>query len=160
MTEVLRKSAIVVTAVALLWGTWNWLKPKPDDEAWLLALPSRVATLVEKKEPGEIKELVSKNYSDAKGRTQNDLHRAILSQMLHGGEISVYTLGPQVAIDAAATPPRAVLTFRAALARGPRQPGALDVFPESASIYLFTLELEKTDGKWLLVSGDWVRSDP
>ncbi len=158
MSDLPRKLGTVFALVALVWAGWKWLGPEPDDRAFLLELPSRVAESVEKKDAGFVKKLISPSYSDSKGRSRDDIHQAVLAQTLVQGQLSVFILGPLVEIDQEKQPPSATLTFSAALTRGPKEPGILDLLMQQGSVYRFTLTLEKGPDGWLVTSGEWQRA--
>lgn len=147
-----RRIVAALGLIALLYWASGWLFPKKDDRAYLLAFPGLVATLVEEGKAGEVKKFLSEQYSDSSGRNYNEINRMIMAQVLAGGAITIFTLGPRVEIDASGT--RATLLFRAAMARGKRNPGIIDI-PAAASFWDFSLELDKSSGSWLVTSGMW-----
>lgn len=155
--KTLKNALTLLVLVAVVYGIYRLTRPKPDERAYLLSLPSHIAQLAEKQQGGEIKKFIAKDYSDRKGRTFADLSALISGYMLRGGAISVYTLNPELeSLDLTVDPPEATLKFQAALAQGARGAGALDVIPESASYYDFRLQLRKTDDDgWQVYSGDW-----
>ncbi|AGH94559.1 hypothetical protein [Pseudobdellovibrio exovorus] len=155
--KTLKNIAVLIVIFVLGFAIYRATRPKPDERAFLLALPAHIAALAEKQQGGEIKKFISKNYSDSKNRTFQDVGGIITAYMLRGGAISVYTLKPQVkSLDITTDPPKAHLTFQAALAQGARNAGALDLIPESASYYDFSLQMEKTDDDgWQVYSAEW-----
>jgi hypothetical protein len=149
----MRKIVALCGALVLVWWTYSWLSGKQNDRSYLLGLPSQVASLAEKRKVGDIKKLISENYSDSSGRTYAEVVRILAAHALAGGDVSIFILGPKVELDAGEK--HAKLSFRAAMARGPKNPGALDIIPDSASYWGFNLDLEKGSGGWLVVTGDW-----
>ncbi|MBY0555393.1 hypothetical protein K2P97_12745 [bacterium] len=156
----IKKTKTTFTAVVILvlvFFVYQRLKPKQNDYEYLKKLPQHIAELVEKKLAGEVKRFVAKDYSDQENRTYQDISGLITLHALQEGEASIYVVAPQVEIDSSQNPNKATLSFKAAMARGPKDAGALNVIPESASLYSFTVHLQKTEEGWLIKSASWQR---
>lgn len=148
---------ITIAALVLAFFIHQKLKPKQNDYDYLKSLPQHIGALAEKKLAGEIKRFIAKDYLDDKKRTYQDISGIITLHALQGGQTSVYVLSPEVDIDLNQEPYKAILKFDAAMTRGPKAATALNIIPESASIYSFTVNLEKTDDGWLVKSANWER---
>ncbi|MEQ1724207.1 MAG: hypothetical protein ABL930_13635 [Pseudobdellovibrio sp.] len=154
--KIIKPTLFAVLSLTVLFFVYQKLKPKQNDYDYLNKLPHQIAELAEKKLAAEIKRYLAKDYSDKEGRNYQDISGLVKLHALQGGDASIYVISPEVQIDMSQQPMRAVLSFKAAMARGPKEPGALDIIPESASLYSFTLNLEKTDDGWLVKSASWI----
>lgn len=146
--------SILLSVVLVILG-YKILKPKQNDHDYLKKLPQHIAELVEKKLAGEVKRFIAKDYSDSENRTYQDISGLITLHTLQQGDVSIYILTPEVKIDLTGQPLKATISFKAAMARGPKDASALNVIPESASLYTFAVNLEKTDDGWLVKSASW-----
>lgn len=153
-----RSSRRVLVALLTILGAWlvfQLLQPAKDDEQFLLQLPGYVAGLAEKKQHGEIRKFIDPSYSDSKGRGYDELAQLVRALTLRPGEISIYTMGVTLDLAMDLHPPWAQLKFKAAMARGPRDPGFFNRIPEHLNIYDFTVELKKTGSGWMVVKATW-----
>lgn len=141
----------------LIFFVYQRLKPKQNDYDYLIHLPQHIAELVEKKLAGEVKRFIAKDYADENNRSYQDITGLITLHALQEGQTSVYVVSPEVQLDVSKQPYRATLTFKAAMARGPKDASALNIIPESASLYSFKLYMEKTEEGWMLKSALWDR---
>jgi hypothetical protein len=154
--KIIKPTFIAALSLIILFFVYQKLKPKQNDYDYLIKLPHQVAELAEKKLAAEIKRFIAKDYSDKEGRSYQDISGLVTLHALKSGDASIFVISPQVQIDISQQPMGAVVSFKAAMARGPKDPSALDIIPESASLYNFTLNLEKTDEGWLVKSASWI----
>lgn len=154
----INKIFTVAVILILAYFVYQKLKPKQNDYDYLKNLPQHIAELVEKKQAAEVKRFIAKDYADENKRTYQDISGLITLHALQEGENSVYVVSPAVELDMSKQPFKATLRFKAAMARGPKDASALNVIPETASLYNFTLHMEKSEDGWLVKSAAWERA--
>lgn len=107
--------------------------------------------VVEARNPGDLKELISEKYQDDQGRTRRDIV-AIAARYLYANKnIHVLTRIEGLTFPA---PGQARLTVYAALT-GQNVSDLDALLNMQADLYRFDLELLLTEGEWQLLRADW-----
>jgi hypothetical protein len=109
----------------------------------------------EEKDQGELADLVSAEYSDARGRDRQallNLVRGYLSQM---GPLHIFTIEKSLAIT---SPGRAEVTLLVAVASVPMESLA-DLRESTADLGRVELTLAEEGGDWKLIGVGWSRAE-
>jgi len=116
-------------------------------EQQLRAWVDRGHEAAESKDRGALMDMIAPTYSDARGNSRNDIENLFRFYFLRAKKVGLLVSIDDISVfdDSAA---QVMLT----VAMGATTDSALGF---NADAYEFELELEKSDGEWLLVSGRW-----
>ena len=116
-------------------------------EQQLRAWVDRGHEAAEGKDRGALMDMIAPTYSDARGNSRNDIENLFRFYFLRAEKVGLLVSIDDISVfdDSAA---QVMLT----VAMGATTDSALGF---NADAYEFELELEKSDGEWLLVSGRW-----
>ncbi|WP_163339304.1 hypothetical protein [Desulfopila sp. IMCC35008] len=106
---------------------------------------------VEKNEIGDVKAMISENYSDNDGMTKKDIIAYLSYQLLRKRSIHLFTSIDQVKFPAE---DQAEVVLFVAMTGQPVE--SASILPKlQADIYRFDLILQNIDGNWLLATSTW-----
>ena len=134
-------TVLFVTALASCGGAPG------NAEQQLRAWVDRGHEAAESKDRGTLVDMISPTYSDARGNSREDIENLFRFYFLRAGQVGLLVSIDDIMVydDTAAQ----VMLTVAMGATSNSGPGF------NADAYEFELDLEKSDGDWLLVSGRW-----
>ena len=118
-----------------------------DAEQQLRAWVDRGHEAAENKDRGALMDMIASTYSDARGNSRADIENLFRFYFLRANKV-----GLLVSIDDIAVFDETAAQVMLTVAMGATTDSALGF---NADAYEFELELEKSGGDWLLVSGRW-----
>jgi uncharacterized protein YbjT (DUF2867 family) len=134
-------TALLAAALASCGG------PPGNAEQQLRAWVDRGHEAAESKDRGALMDMIAPTYSDARGNSRNDIENLFRFYFLRAKKV-----GLLVSIDDIAVFDESAAQVMLTVAMGATTDSALGF---NADAYEFELELEKSGGEWLLVSGRW-----
>jgi hypothetical protein len=134
-------TALLAVALASCGG------PPGNAEQQLRAWVDRGHEAAESKDRGALMDMIAPTYSDARGNSRNDIENLFRFYFLRAKKV-----GLLVSIDDIAIFDETAAQVMLTVAMGATTDSALGF---NADAYEFELELEKSGGEWLLVSGRW-----
>jgi uncharacterized protein YbjT (DUF2867 family) len=134
-------TALVATVLASCGGAPG------NTEQQLRAWVDRGHEAAENKDRGTLMDMIAPTYSDARGNSRKDIENLFRFYFLRAKKV-----GLLVSIDDIAIFDETAAQVMLTVAMGATTDSALGF---NADAYEFELELEKSGGEWLLVSGRW-----
>jgi hypothetical protein len=123
----------------------------PTAEERIRAMLGEIERASRERDVATLKGVISEDYEDAHGRSQQDLHSLILYHHFRQKQIYLFTRVEELEL---AEPGAAELVLLAAMAGSPA--ADLEALRDvRTDIYRFDLELHDEDGDWRVVSADW-----
>lgn len=158
-----RTVALVVAILALLGGGLGLRACLKGDgkteEQVLLALVDQMVAAAERNDVKQLREHLSREYSDGAGRGYREMNALLAYHYLRQGKVTVYVVDRKVEVDRSQRPLRARMRVKALLTGGPRVRKLVDLVPSSARALTFDLRLRKDDGRWMLHGATWEHID-
>ncbi len=133
----------IVSACAMLTACGAATSPEESVRAWL----AEIELAVEEEDRGEVLDLISDKYKDARGNSRKEIGDRLLVYFLRQNNITLVSKIDEIVINDE-TAALVAMTVGMAGANG----RALGF---SADAYRFQLELEQTAGEWRLIGAKW-----
>jgi len=140
---------LLVLAPAALHGCKGTMSD--EDRVW--AVIEDMAQAAEAKDPGRLKDHISKDYSDPAGNDYKAIKGLIAYQFLRTGNITVFLRRHEIKVEGG----HARATVRAVISTGRKVSDAADAEPGSSGGFVFDLEFVRDGSDWLLTSAIWRR---
>lgn len=126
---------------------------KDTDEERIKNVIRSVQKAVERKEIISVLEHLSKSYTDPQGHDYDGIKGLLAFYFFRHRSISVYI--PEISVFVTDGSAKAV--FQTILGGGGDEKYAMPVLPEALGAYSFNVSFRKEDGKWKVISAEWMR---